>query len=791
MILRALRRAPWHSATVVGLVALGTGACLAAGAIAYAGLLAPLPVDAPDRLLSLRRVYVPAGFRTGIRLAEFADWRDRMATTANLAASATEATTLRDQGEPRQVEVTYVAGAWFSVVGARAEAGRLPEGGMPLDTAIISHALAARLPLDGRNADEAVGRAFVIHDRVLTVQAVLPETFSAIDDADVWIDARGVTALTPTGGSDVRDYAVVARLLPGRTADQARADAMRALTAVTPEQQRANWRAEVLPLRDVLVGDARPVLVTFLAAAVLVLFVACANVAMVLANRAVARSGEVAVRIALGGSRRQLARAAWFETAALTLAGTALGIWIARIAVGLIAGQTGLGLPRLSVLPATAPLLAGALGLAIIVVALCGVAPALVVRRSHLITSMRAAAGRSATATRRWRAVLIVAQLATAVVLLIGAVLLGRTLLAVGRADPGLDAPDRVATLAVPIGESTRDAAGRLTTVDRIVESARHLPGVTSAGLGGALPPSTGAMRLTIRVVTESSDQAQTFEFIPATPGYLESLGARLISGRLFHEGDRPEDAPAVLSESAARHLNLDPKTAVDRQVGLRLPTAAGTRVQPRIIGVVGDMRYAGLDAPPSGSLYVLWPQLPLPRAFLTVRLSHRPDAALPELSRIVRAADPSMPLAPPRTLTAAMEASLSPRAARFSVAGVFAGAAVLLAFVGLSGALVRGVLERQRELAIRAAVGAAPQDLVRSVMAQGLRLAVAGVAAGLALAAVLGRALSAILVGVTAYDPVTYATTAVGVVLVALAACYAPARRAAAADPLALLHAE
>jgi hypothetical protein len=287
-------------------------------------------------------------------------------------------------------------------------------------------------------------------------------------------------------------------------------------------------------------------------------------------------------------------------------------------------------------------------------------------------------------------------------------------------------------------------------------------------------------------------DATRAFDLVPVTDGYLDALGARVVNGRIFTEADvLSSDATCVMSEAALKHLALVTSTAIDSTLNLSLPTASGTRVKPRIVGVVRDIRYSGLDAPAHGGVYVPWQQIPMRSGFLVARTTGDPAALTAPLMRIVRDADPSLPLSPARTLEAVVDGALAPRAARFSLVGVFAIGAALLGIVGLSGALIRSVVERQRELAIRAAVGASPRRLLVEVIRDGVRLTVVGVAIGLSVSAMLARAVSAIIFGVAPRDPLTYGVTAAAVLVVALAACYLPARRAAAADPVVLLRAE
>jgi predicted permease len=464
------------------------------------------------------------------------------------------------------------------------------------------------------------------------------------------------------------------------------------------------------------------------------------------------------------------------------------------LATAFLQHQTGLDLPAIATLPSGTPLVVWAIAAGVGIMIVCGMAPLVTLRRAGLASSLRTTTTTGSRGGRRVRAALVVSQLAMMVVLLTGAGLLGRTLLAVSRADLGLDTPQHVVTMSVPLGQSTADAPGRMAIVRRILDEVRGLPGVTAAGLGGALPPSAAGLVFTIRVSTSEGtvDATRAFDLVPVTDGYFDALGARVIKGRVFGAADALSSDPVcVMSEAALKHLALVTSTAIDRTLTLSLPTASGKRVKPRIIGVVRDIRYSGLDAAAHGGVYVPWQQLPLGSAFLVARTTGDPAAVTGALTRIVHQADPSMPVSPARTLDAVVDAALAPRTARFSLVGVFAAGAALLGIVGLSGALIRSVVERQRELAIRAAVGASPRRLLNGVLRDGLLLTVAGVAIGLAASAMLARAVSALIFGVAPRDPLTYAATSGVVVLVALAACYLPARRAAASDPVLLLRAE
>jgi hypothetical protein len=355
--------------------------------------------------------------------------------------------------------------------------------------------------------------------------------------------------------------------------------------------------------------------------------------------------------------------------------------------------------------------------------------------------------------------------------------------------DIGVRDAAQVLTLRLALTETTAfDAQSRATFVDDLVERVRHLPGVVAAGVGSDLPPAESQLAFTIRIDT---GQPQAFDLVSATDGYLEAIGAEGTHGHLLTEADRQGTrAVTVLSERAARFLSRM-GGEVDHTLKLGLPTGTGTRARPDVVGIIRDIRYTGLDAAGRGNLYVPWGQLPTSAGFLAVRTTGDPMALAPSVLRVARDLDPTLPLAEPHTLDDEIQQSVAPRTTRIAVVALFAAAALALALVGLSSALVRGVVERRRDLAIRSAMGATPRQLMRLVVVQGLRLAAIGAVVGVAAAAGAGRALGSVLFGVSPYDPATYAAIAAGALLLALAACYLPARRAMAANPVELLRSE
>lgn len=788
---KGVRRGGSGSVTAVAVLALGIAGALTAAAVAYSGLVRPLPFPRSDELVMLRKVYAPTAVESGIKLSQFDEWRSQLASQARLAAYTRETATARDSDAPREVQAAYVVGPFFETFGVKAEYGRTFRTDEAVDLVVISHDHAVSLAGSPAGALE---RSISLGGRPLRVIGVMPRSFSVLGDVDLWTPARSVQTLRVIGAADARDYTLVARLSDGKSIAEARTTALAIVRQSAPEAQRANWQARVTTLREELLGSARPVLLAFAGASCLVLIIACANVSMMLINLAVARTREFAVRLALGASRVRLLRTLVFETTLIVAAGGSLGWWFARTATAVLDRQTGLNLPRLATTTDDAAIAAGALAVALVVVLVCSAAPALSIGQARLATLLRVGAS-TGPGSRRFRGAIVVAQLAIAIVLLVGAGLLGKTMWILSRANIGLDVSRRVVTMAVPVGQSVGggDAASRIALADRILVDVRRLPGVEAAGIGSNLPPAASQILFTVRVTTSTDDRDVTrkFDLVSATEGYLDALGARLVQGRLFTPADAGNHLPVVvISESAMEHLGLTGEV-VGRELNMSLPSASGQRVRPRVVGVIKDIRYTGLDAPANGAFYVPWGQIPTVRAHLVARTRADGRALAATLSPVIRSIDPSLPLNGPQMLDEVVDRALAPRTARFSLVGVYAVASILLALVGLSGALMRSVVERQKDLAVRAALGASPDRLVAIVLGQGVRLAVIGSAAGVLAAVVAARAASSIMFGVTPYDPATYAAVVLGVFAVALGACYLPARRAAAADPIVLLRSE
>jgi putative ABC transport system permease protein len=784
---RALVGARWTTAAAILILALGTGVNTSVLAVAYGILLRPLPYPEVSRVVVLWEE--AGGHEFGMPLAEFDQWRQRLRTVEHVAAYSNAEFTVRGLGEPRVVRAAIVKGEFFEALGVRAAEGRVPSGAQTDPWLVVKRAAPQLVGMPGSGT---VGRAVTVGTGSYVVSGSMPEVFAfPADDVVAWLPASSLTAIQIGGAqADGRSFRLVARLKPGVTLQQASDDAVRVRRDIWGPQSSV-VRLTVEPLTDVLTARVRPVLAVLVAAAILVLLVACGNVASLLVGRAVARSRDFAVRLALGASCWQLIRGVLAESLVVAVAASALGVWIGLVLVrAFVRIATGV-FPRLDSVAIDLPVLAGTAVTAFVIALLCGAAPALNAARGDFAPAFRGATASASRGARRVRGALVAGQIALSIVLLTGAGLVMRTVTRLLDQAGGIEA-SHVATVRLVMTDTTTFAANaRAPYVSQVLERVRVLPGVQSAGIGSTLPPRVSPLQMGINVEVKGRSNFQVLTLASVTPGYFAALGARVVRGRTFTDGDVGGAGPvAVLSESAARHLfpNHD---LVDRALPFSLPPIAGRARRPRIIGIVGDIKYAGLDSASSGTVYLLWNDLPAGTSYLVVRGSQDPLALAPALRRVIRDADPSMPVPEVRSLDDEILRSIADRRLRVLPAASFAILALAVALVGLSAVSSRAVAERRRELAIRGALGATPGGNLRMIVGEGAQWTALGVVIGLAAAGAVGRMLATLLYGVSPHDPATFAAVAVLVAAAAVGTCYLAARRALQQDLLELLHAE
>lgn len=791
---RSLRGSPGTCVAAVAVIAVGVGANLAVLAVAWGVLLRPLPYADPSRLVVLS-VEATDGSDFGVPFGEVAEWRLRLRGVDALAGFARGAATVRSagagKGKPRSVDAAIVTRGFFGVLGVPLLRGSTGAADAEIDgwaavsersSATVGDLVAARL--DGPA-------------RELPVTATMPRRFAwPAEVVEAWLPAE---AFSRREGFAETSFRLVARRSPGVSVDQLRRDADRVLREVRGDGagEPGGARATVISLREALVGDVRPVLAALAAGAFLVLLVTCGNVAVLLLGRAADRRCDAALRLALGADRASLVRVVLAEALLLAAAGGLGGLLVATAALeslrSFVADRPDL-LPRLADVSFGAPVLAAGVVLVLLAAVACGAGPALRAARGDLSAALRGGTARD-PGGRRARSLLVAAQVAVSVVLLAGAALLGQSVLRLLEDDAGVEPDDAwVAELALADG-SGRSPAARAAVVREIVRRVVELPGVRSAGVGSALPPDRSTFQIYVRRMTGRGDEGLLLGVVSATPGFLPALGTERLAGAgIAQRHDRPEPEVLLLSRSAARFLaeDGDGVSLVARELPIRLPPFARFSGQPRVLGLVEDVKLAGLASPRGSTLYLPWSARPTKTAYLAVRTEGDAGATLaPGLRRILRRADPDLPVPVLRPLREVMQGSIAERRLRLVPAAGFAGVAFFVALVGISALVSRTISECRRELAIRRALGITAAASVRYLVGRTALLVACGLVVGLAASFLLAGSLRRLLWGIEPTDPATLAAVVVLVAASSLFAAWWPARRAARIEPAELLRSE
>jgi putative ABC transport system permease protein len=787
---RLLLKHPGFALTACLTLAIGIGATTALFSVVDAVLLRPLPYKDEERLVTLWQTRPQSGgAREETSPGVFLDWRERNQSCEKLAAVEPFGHTLTGTGEPERFRSWLVTEGFFDILGTEPLSGRTfaPDEHTPGRTNVVVIGYALWRQRFGGDPG-IVGRTLTLNGRPHTIVGVMPRGFQYPPGRDLWAprEPREEDRLI-RGGTYIR---VVGRLKPGVTlaAAQAEMQAVASQPAAGSPPDGGAIGAAVVPVREVLVGQARRGLLVLFGAVGCVLLIACANIAGLLLARGARRTRELAIRAALGASRARLARELLLESLILSACGGAGGVilayWLVD-AVAAFAPVTLPGLDRVAVDPAACAFAASA---ALLSGLLFGLAPALRLTRPALQGTLKEE--REATGggeKRGLRQALIVAEMALALVLLAGAGLLVRSFATLLRVDPGF-ALDHGLTLEIQ--------QGRNVTSDQMIafaaeaeERIRALPGVRQAGLTTALPFHDNQILLptTFSIAGQVAPPGEepTAWRIAVTPGYLPALGLPLVAGRTFTAFDGPKGPPVALVNRtlARRHWpSADP-------VGQRIAfDAFGEKTECEIVGVVGDVRPEGLDSDPRPELYVPYAQIPFGAVTWLVRTAGDPLAVLPAVKEQIRVLRPAQPFASVATLEQWLDRSLLSRRFNLSLLAAFAAVALLLAAIGLYGLISYTMAQRTREIGIRMALGAQAMDVLRLVIGQGMRLALAGAGLGVMAALGLTRLLGGLLYGVSPTDPVTFAEVLFVLLGVAFLAALIPAVRASRLDPLAAL---
>lgn len=797
---RTLTRAPGFSAAVILTLGLGIGANTGMFSFVYGILLRPLPYEQADRLVVVEAERDVSGVREPVRsyfpLADLALFR-RLPPFEAVAFYATDQGVLSIGGRTEAIDFAVVSDGFFATVARQFSLGR------PLDSAdaqrpslVISdrvwrRAFAASPDIIGRavvlNSSRGDGAQRAAWRRLpFTIVGVADDGFQFPSaKTDAWVPAEFVRSLSPRCCS----FSPIASVKDGLASDRIQAEAAnisRELGAANPGY--ADLRIRIVGLREALVRSVRPSLLMLFAAVALVLCVACANTMNLLIARHASRAREMAIRLALGASRWQLMRQSVLETGLLAAMGGTAGV---LVAIGVVKTLPMLGpvdIPRVAHVRVDGAVLAFTCATVVFTMLLTGIVPALQSIRVDALRIGGVGAPRTIAATRIRRAATI-GQIAISVVLLVGALLLGRSLIRLLHSDLGIDVDHAVAaSLSLSLN---RELSGRqqVHLVERLLTGIEALPGVSAAGIGTVLPPTHSRIVLTLRGTNALSYQAAA---IPATPGYFPALRIRLLKGRFFTDADDEESPPVmIMSADAARHFFGDGDPLGQT---LSLPVfrdGAQRHAVMTLVGVIADVKYSGLDRPADNAIFRPFAQQPWPNVFLIARTSGDTGPLLPSIQRAVALVDPAIAVASVKTLDAVvLDAAAQPRL-RTVITAALAVLTLALAAVGLYGIVSRSVTQRTNEIGLRMALGATGRDILRMVVGEGMILATVGVVLGLGLGYAAARSMAAMLYGVGPSDTASFAAASGSLLLFALAASYVPARRAAAIDPALALRAE
>jgi putative ABC transport system permease protein len=797
---RTLTRRPGFSLAIILTLALGIGANTGMFSFVHGILLRPLPYQQSEKLVVVEAERDVSGVREPVRsyfsLADLETFR-RAPSFESVGFYATDQGVLSLDGRTEPVEFATVSDAFFSTMRGEFRLGR---GLDPSDEHLPSLVISERLWRRAFAASpDVVGRAVVLNSSRGdgTQRAAwrrVPFTVVGVADRSLQFPSPQTDAWTPAGfvqtvSPRCCSFSPIARLRDGVSVSQAGAEgAALARELSAANQAYSGLRTKVVALRDTIVRTIRASLLMLFAAVALVLCVTCANVMNLLIVRNAARSREMAVRLALGASRRQLVVQSVIETGLLAACGGTVGILFAIGMVGALQRLQPVEVPRLDAVHVDVPVLAFTGAVVALATLLLGVFPALQSTRPDALRVGGAGASQSAAGTRM-RRLLTVGELAISVVLLVGALLLGRSLIRLIHTDLGVDT-DGVVTASMSLSLNRDLSADEQTgLVNRVIDDVRTFPGVTTAGIGTVLPPTESRIVLTLRGAGAISYQAAA---IPATPGYFQALGIRLLKGRFFTAADDESHPPVmIMSADAARHFFGD-GDPLGRALSLPVFKDGRTRnAAMTLVGVIADVKYSGLERPADNSIFRPFAQQPWPNVYLIARTSGDTRALTSALPRRIAQMDPAIVVSGVKPLNdVVLDAAAQPRLRTLLTAGL-AGLTLALAALGLYGVISRSVTQRANEIGIRMALGATSIDIVRMVVGEGMILAAAGVALGIALSYAATRMVSTLLFGITPTDAMSFASASGCLLLFALVASYLPARRATAIDPSVALRAE
>ncbi len=794
---RLLLKRPGFTLIAVLTLALGIGANTAIFSVVNAVILRPLPFYEPERLVMLwgtstrtNEQQQPASFD------DFYDFQRQAQAFSGIAAVSPQwSFVLSGGGEPEQLFGQYMSSHLCALLGVQPMLGRafLPEedraGGARV--AILSYNLWQRYYSADPNI---VGQTISLDGNSTTVVGVMPPGFQFLEAAELWRPLAQNPFLTR--GRAVRLLNVIGRLKDDHTLEQASAE-MTLLTrnlATQYPDTNTGMGMRLLPVHEQVTGKVRQALLLMFGAVGLILMIACANVANLTLARAAARRKEMAVRVALGAGRARLMRQLLTESVLLSFLGGAGGILLASLGIDVLMKLNPLQLPRYNTVGVDATVLGFTLLAVLLTGIVFGLAPAWQVSKLDLQSSLKDGSRTAAeTGSRRVSNWLVVAEMALALVLLIGAGLLIRSFLQLLQVRPGF-ATEHVVTMQVLLPQTTyAQPQRRLNFYQELETRLKALPEVSSVGFVTRLPLLSALNNVTSTLDVEGRPlppgQRPEIDFRRASTDYFQTLGIPLLKGRSMNELDISNNTGAVMiNEALAKRF-----WPGEEALGKRVRTGPNADQLPwlTVVGIVGNVRHLGLDLDPRPEIYFHTSSSPPFGPVYVIRTAGDPKNVIAAARAQVRELDRNLPVANVNTMEQLVAQSVAQRRFAMLLFGLFAALALLLSSVGIYGVISYSVAQRTEEIGVRMALGAQRSDVLRLVLGQGMKLALFGVAVGLPLALALTRLMREQLYGVRATDPLTFVLIALLLLLVALLACYVPARRATKVDPMVALRYE
>lgn len=786
--IRGLIKRPGFTTVAVLTLALGIGANSAIFSVLNAVLLRPLPYADADRIVRIEETEGKGGM--GVSPPNLLDFQQQNQTFESIAGYARGSFILTGAGEPLRVQSCEISADLFSVLGVKPLIGRsfLAADERPGQdrVALISHGLW-QSRFGGNHA--LLNQQITLDGLSYTVAGVMPKGFEfpiQSERVEIWTPLEQPEDLAQLRSAHYLD--VVGRIKTGVSLAQARAD-LDAIASRIAQQypKEVSGKTTVVPLKQDLVGQSQPYLLMLAGAALLVLLIAVANVASLTLARAAERQKEIALRTALGASKSRIVRQLLTESLILSFVGGLAGVTLAGWSTGLLAAIAPGDLPRFQSIYVDGRVLLFALGLSVISGILLGLIPAWRSANADLQVRLKEGETRSASAPRQaLRKALVVSEVTLALVLLCGAGLLIRTLWKLNSVNPGFD-PDNVLVgeLVLPTTKY-RDAGRQTIFFQQLIERIKASPGIESVGGTSSLPLS-GTNMVFFASVEGRANSTLPASFRSVSPDYFRTMRIPLLKGRWFEDRDTAQSQPVVvINETMARHISPNYEEALGKRIkhGFKNQVA-------EVVGVIGDVKYAGLDQQTRPEMYAPFAQRAWPFMRIVARSNSDPSLVAAAIREAVRAIDPDQPVDKMMTMSSVVSASFVGRSFYMQLLGTFAALAFILASVGIYGVVSYSVAQRTREIGIRVALGARRSDVLGLVLKEALRLTALGVGLGLIGAFAATRVLRSLLFEVKPTDPATFICLSLLLTLVALLASYIPARRATKVDPLVALRYE